>query len=78
LRRTRHAATTFFSFIGGAIFVLVAIFLIDGDESGFSKAILGLVHNFFPGGLVVSLIGGVAGTAIFWFPTRLARWPSMR
>jgi hypothetical protein len=58
----------FFGFIGGAIFVLVAIFLIEVTETGFSKAILGLVHNFFPGGLAASLIGGVAGTSIFWFP----------
>jgi hypothetical protein len=58
----------FFSFIGGAIFVLFAIVLIEGAESGFSKALSALVHNFFPGGVVASLIGGIVGTSIFWFP----------
>lgn len=58
----------FFSFVGGVIFVLVAIFLIEGTDSGFSKAFSSLVHDFFPGGLVASLIGGIAGTSIFWFP----------
>jgi hypothetical protein len=58
----------FFSFVGGAIFVLIAIFLIEGADSGFSKAFSALVHNFFPGGLVALLIGGIAGTSILWLP----------
>jgi hypothetical protein len=58
----------FFSFVGGAVFVPVAISLIEGTESGFSKTFPARVHDFLLGGLVASLIGGVIGTSIFWFP----------